>query len=191
MLCEDKSRIEAEIVPTHSSTRFLKVLAVIPGDEQNRSSMVFARRQMAALAKQGVETKTFYLSSRQSPRIVLQEMLRFRRFIRDFDPDIVHAHYGTVTAIFCAIGTLRPLVISFRGSDLNPSSDYGLLRSLIGRLFSQLSVLRAKHIICVSQQLKDRVWLRSRAASIIFDGVDLSILDRSQEIKHVKCSAGI
>jgi teichuronic acid biosynthesis glycosyltransferase TuaC len=137
--------------------------------------MIFARRQMSALAKQGVETYNFFLSSRQSPRIILEELKRFRRAVRSCDPHIVHAHYGTVTAIFCALATLRPLVVSFRGSDLNPTSDYGHLRSLVGRLFSQLSVARAKHVICVSQQLKDRIWLRSRSASIIFDGVDLSV----------------
>ena len=152
----------------------VRVLAVIPGDEDQPSSMVFARRQVAALQQRGIVTRTFFLSSRTSPGAVLAEMRRFRKVVREFDPSIVHAHYGTMTALFCAIGTLRPLVISFRGSDLNPTSDIGYVRSLVGRVFSQVSVLRARHVICVSQQLKDRLWIRSRPVSIIFDGVDLS-----------------
>jgi glycosyltransferase involved in cell wall biosynthesis len=116
----------------------------------------------------------FFLSSRTSPRVLFQEFKRFRREIREFNPRIVHAHYGTVTALFCALATMRPLVISFRGSDLNPASDCSYSRSLMARLFSQLAVLRAKHVICVSEQLKARIWLRSWPVSIIFDGVDLS-----------------
>ena len=150
------------------------VLAVIPGDADKPSNMIFARRQVAALQRRGIATRMFFLSSRTSPKVLLQEFKRFRRELKEFDPQIVHAHYGTVTALFCALATLRPLVISFRGSDLNPASDCSYSRSLMARLFSQLAVLRARHVICVSAQLKARVWLRSRPISIIFDGVDLS-----------------
>ncbi|WP_264196300.1 glycosyltransferase [Microvirga lenta] len=152
-----------------------RVLAVIPGDENDRSSMVFARRQMSSLEKRGVKVRTFFLSSRTSPSEVFRELRRFRQAVKQFDPDVVHAHYGTMTALFCAMGSAHPLVISFRGSDLNPTSDIGFLRSLVGRLFSQVSVLRAKHVICVSQQLQDRLWARPCPTSIIFDGVDLSL----------------
>lgn len=153
----------------------IKVLSVIPGEENDRSSMVFARRQMAALEQREVNVRNFFLSSRTSPGALLQEIRRFRSVLRQFSPHIVHAHYGTVTALFCAVATTRPLVISFRGSDLNPTSDIGRTRSLIGRLFSQMSVLRAKHVVCVSQELKERLWWRKRSTSIIFDGVDLSL----------------
>ena len=102
------------------------------------------------------------------------EWRRFRSTVRAFDPDVVHAHFGTVTSLFCALATSRPLVISFRGSDLNPTSNVNRLRSFVARLFSQVSVLRARHVICVSQELKNRLWVRSRPVSIIFDGVDLS-----------------
>lgn len=137
--------------------------------------MVFARRQMVALEQRGVSVENFFLSSRTSPRALLTEVRHFRKVIRAFDPHIVHAHYGTVTALFCALATTRPLIVSFRGSDLNPTSDIGRIRSLAGRFFSQVSALRACQIICVSRELKDRLWLRSRSASIIFDGVDLSL----------------
>jgi teichuronic acid biosynthesis glycosyltransferase TuaC len=155
--------------------RLLRVLAVIPGNESERSSMIFARRQMASLERRGVTVQTFFLTSRTSPRILVQELKRFRQAVKRFKPDIVHAHYGTMTALFCAVGTTLPLVISFRGSDLNPDRDLGFVRNSIGRLFSQLAVPRAKHIICVSKQLEDRIWMRSRPMSIIFDGVDLSL----------------
>jgi len=158
-----------------SLTQDLRVLAVIPGDEADRSSMVFARRQVSALNEAGVATRIFFLSSRTSPKVLLQELRRFRETIREFDPHIVHSHFGTVTSLFCAIATKRPLVISFRGSDLNPTRNVSSLRSLMGRLFSQASMLRARHAICVSPQLRDRLWLKSRPVSVIFDGIDLSL----------------
>lgn len=168
---ERKTLLDAEPLAPH----LIRVLSVIPGDENDRSSMVFARRQMTALEQGGVNVRNFFLSSRTSPSALVGEIRRFRKTIRQFDPHVVHAHYGTVTSLFCALATKRPLIISFRGSDLNPTSDIGKVRSLIGRLFSQISVIRASQVICVSQELKDRLWFGSPPASIIFDGVDLSL----------------
>jgi teichuronic acid biosynthesis glycosyltransferase TuaC len=175
MLNESVNQFQASTGSDRLPSHAIRVLSVIPGEESERSTMVFARRQMASLKQRGVNVRNFFLSSRTSPKAILRETRRFRDAIRQFDPHIVHAHYGTVTALFCALATTRPLVISFRGSDLNPTSDIGFMRSLIGRLFSQVSALRATHIVCVSQELKSRLWLRSRPTSIIFDGVDLSL----------------
>lgn len=165
----------ASACSNHVAPHMIRVLSVIPGEQGDRSSMVFARRQMAALEQRGVNVENFFLSSRTSPGALLAEARRFRKIIRHFDPHLIHAHYGTVTALFCALATMRPLIISYRGSDLNPTSDIGPVRSLVGRFFSQAAALRARRIICVSQELKERLWLGSRSASIIFDGVDLSL----------------
>ncbi|RDI59312.1 glycosyltransferase involved in cell wall biosynthesis [Microvirga subterranea] len=171
------SRVEEEISACSSrvAPHMIRVLSVIPGERHDRSSMVFARRQMAALEQRGVTVENFFLTSRTSLKALLAEAGRFRKVIRHFDPHLVHAHYGTVTAFFCALATTRPLIISYRGSDLNPTSDIGRVRSLSGRFLSQVAALRARQIICVSRELKDRLWLGSRSASIIFDGVDLSL----------------
>nr|WP_281433515.1 glycosyltransferase family 4 protein [Microvirga splendida] len=136
--------------------------------------MVFARRQMAAIAQSGVEVRIFFLSSRTSLRTLARESRRFRSAVREFEPDIVHAHYGTVTALFAAATTTCPLVVSFRGSDINPTSDTSYIRSLFARLFSQIAAVRAQHIICVSEEIRSRIWLPVRPSSIIFDGVNLS-----------------
>ena len=38
---------------------------------------------------------------------------------RRFQAQLIHAHYGTVTALLCACIAPVPLVITFRGDDLN------------------------------------------------------------------------
>jgi glycosyltransferase involved in cell wall biosynthesis len=153
--------------------RSLRVLFVIPGDEQDGGSMVFARRQAETLTSRGVAIESFYLRSRTSPRVLFTEAIRFRKILRAFQPDIVHAHYGTVTAMFAALAAPRtPAVITYRGSDLNRVPTERGPRALLGRLFSQLAALRANRIVCVSAKLRDQLWWRRCSVSILPSGVD-------------------
>ncbi len=147
----------------------MRVLFVIPGEARG-SSMIFARRQAQSLAREGVEVELFHLRSRTSPRELAREWVRFRRHVRSFDPQVIHAHFGTVTALFAALAApSRPLVITFRGSDLNVSLS---LRSLAGQWLSQIAALRAGRIVCVSRQLRERLWWRRGNVVILPSGVD-------------------
>jgi len=155
------------------------VLFVIPGGGQG-SSMIFARRQAQSLASAGVEVHLFYLGSRTSPRLLMAEFRRLRVQIARLRPLAVHAHFGTVTALVCALacGSI-PLVITYRGSDLNPPPacfGWGArLRAACGCLFSQLAALKARKIICVSGRLRDRLWWRRTIAVVLPSGVDPEI----------------
>jgi teichuronic acid biosynthesis glycosyltransferase TuaC len=149
-----------------------RVLFVIPGLAQGHS-MVFARRQAAALVEQGFRIQIFDLRSRTSARMLLAEFLRFRRAIEEFRPRIIHAHYGTVTAVFAALGAGRiPLIITYRGSDLNRLPSATGLRPAAGRLLSQVAALRAARIVCVSRQLKRMLWWRQDRVTVLPSGVD-------------------
>jgi teichuronic acid biosynthesis glycosyltransferase TuaC len=141
----------------------------------NGSSMIFSKRESTSLRYADIVTRQFFLGSRTSPIRLVKELVRFRREIREFRPDLIHAHYGTVTALFCGLSTRLPLVVTFRGSDLNPCPTMNRLRSLVGRLFSQLAALRASQMICVSRQLKERLWWRSNRATVIPGGVNLDL----------------
>lgn len=152
----------------------IRVLAVIP-DGGNKVSMIFAHRQMNSLKATSIDVGVFMLKSRTSLKMLCSNMIAFRQKIAMFKPDVVHAHYGTMTSFFCALGTNKPLVLTFRGSDLNPVLGENVFRGGIKRLLSQLSTLRAKHIICVSQKLKKRLWWRNNKVSIIPSGIDSSI----------------
>jgi len=158
----------------------LRVLFVIPG-ENHGSSMIFARRQAHFLAEEGVEVECFYLRSRTSPAALVREYFRLRGHIAGFKPALVHAQFGTVTAMLSAMAAgHRPLAISYRGGDLNPSPSSnsakpGLGRSAFGRMLSQLAALRASLIICVSEGLRQRLWWRRDRAVVLPSGVDLQL----------------
>jgi len=152
----------------------LRVLAVTPLPS-SKASMVHVTRQVASLETAGVACRTFSVASRTSPRMVLREWRRLRREIRAFQPHIVHAHYGTLTAFLAVLSTALPTIITYRGSDLNPNRSRGWLREAVGTLLSQVAALRAARIICVSNQLKGKLWWRRDRVSIIPTGVDTTL----------------
>jgi glycosyltransferase involved in cell wall biosynthesis len=149
----------------------LRVLFVVPGDGQG-SSMIFVRRQAEALEMEGVDARMFFLGSRTSVPKLLAERRRFLKELASFRPAVVHAQFGTVTALFAALFSLRiPLVITYRGSDLNPPPPSyalrGAMRAHLGRFFSELASLGARRIVCVSRELRDRLWWRRGKVSVL------------------------
>lgn len=158
-----------------ASLRSLRILFVVPREETStNTNMIFAKRQQEALHRAGVSSRSFYLSSRTSPLTLLHEATRFRKLMAQFQPDLVHAQYGTMTALFSSILTTVPLVITFRGSDLNPCPSINWFRSLLGRALSQLATLRADQIICVSRGLMDRLCWGKERTTVIPNGVDIN-----------------
>jgi len=157
-----------------SETRGLRVVFIIPGEARG-NSMIFALRQAESLGRIGVDVHLFHLRSRTSPTMLIREWKRFRAMVRRIQPDVVHAHFGTVTGFFgwLAAGA-TPLVLTYRGSDLNPTPGTLLTRTraCIGRLLSQLAALGADRIVCVSHQLKRQLWWRQSRALILPSGVD-------------------
>ncbi len=154
------------------SQRAPRVLFVVPGVAQGHS-MVFARRQAEALAGQAFQVEVFDLRSRTSPRAVWEEFRRFRSVLRAFRPQVIHAQYGTVTAMFAALGAGKiPLVITYRGSDLNRLPTERGLRPAAARLLSQVAALKAARIVCVSRRLERRLWWRRARVTVLPSSVD-------------------
>ncbi len=135
--------------------------------------MRFVRRQIESLAELGVEGRSFFLfQAGVSLRGLVTEWRRLRREIREYRPTLVHAQYGSITGFVCMCSTRRPLVVTYRGSDLNRNPMKGWLRCCSGRLLSQITALRARKIICVSSQLAGRLWWRRKLVSVIPSAVD-------------------
>lgn len=153
--------------------RELRVLYVIPGTGQG-SSMIFARRQAWAVAQLGVRTAEFYLTSRTHVVRVAGEWIRLRAVMRRFAPHVVHALFGTMTGFLACVATLRPFVVTYFGGDLNPNATPFWPRSFAGRLLSQLAALRASAIVCVSQELRRRLWWRRGRVVVLPCGADTS-----------------
>ena len=83
--------------------------------------------------------------------------------IREFKPDIVHAHFG-LSAITAELQSLVPVVTTFHnGETLNWHVN----------LMSSLMSLRAKHVIYVAQHIRDLSYFKARHYSIIPCGVPM------------------
>ncbi len=120
----------------------------------------------------------------RSPWKLLAGIVDIRRAIRQLQPDIVHAHWGSLLAAAAALattGTGVPLVVTYRGSDINPVPSESKLRSLVRVSCSQVAAWSADAITCVSTELSSRLWFGRDRTMVIPDGTDLTIfrpLDR-------------
>lgn len=83
--------------------------------------------------------------------------------IREWKPDIVHAHYG-LSAITAELQGLVPVVTTFHNGETH---------NWHVNLMSSLMSLRAKHVIYVAQHIHDMVYFKARNYSIIPCGVSL------------------
>jgi glycosyltransferase involved in cell wall biosynthesis len=98
--------------------------------------------------------------------------------IREFKPDIVHAHFG-LSAITAELQSLVPVVTTFHnGETLNWHVN------LLSSLFS----LRAKHVIYVAQHVRDLSYFKAKNYSIIPCGVSLEdcfLMDKAEARKQL------
>ncbi|MEO7872769.1 MAG: glycosyltransferase [Bacteroidia bacterium] len=147
------------------------MLTVIP-DSDISSSMIFAKRQASSLNYPEIESKIFYLPERTSLRGLFKSFIKFKELLKQFQPDIIHSQYGTITSFFCAFTNHKKLIITFHGSDLNKTPSDGIMRDLVGRIFSQVSTLRASKIVCVSSSLKGCLWWNRNKATVLPVGVN-------------------
>ncbi len=98
--------------------------------------------------------------------------------IREFKPDIVHAHFG-LSAITAELQGLVPVVTTFHnGETLNRRVNF------ISSLFS----IRAKHVIYVAQHIRDLSYFKARNYSIIPCGVPMDqcvVMDKAEARKRL------
>lgn len=167
----------------------LRVVMVIPGGEADDHLMPFVRRQFREVSQVPHTTvRPFFLSSRTHPQKLWQARKEFRQLCQNFRPHVIHSQFGTMTAFWTAtsgvFGTVEAgmghqrglrtrLVITYRGSDLNPTPGDPWLRNFAGRCMSQLASLFASRIICVSPGLQKRLWFAQKRTTVIPNGVDL------------------
>ena len=91
--------------------------------------------------------------------------------IRDFKPDVVHAHYG-LSGITAALAKLFSSSSSFSFS-LVITFHNGETHNWHVNLMTSLMSLRAKHVIYVASHIRDLVYFKARSYSIIPCGVSL------------------
>lgn len=137
--------------------------------------MIFAHAEIDRIAASGVSTAVLPFQSSIRPDLLFRQIRSIRSRIREFRPDVVHAHFGTLTAFATVLAADVPVVITFRGSDLNPSPSDGWIRNAVQNILSNTAARFAKAIILVSRQLRSRLWFDHPNAHVIPTGVDMAV----------------
>ena len=121
----------------------------------------FITEQVGAMEKQGVECKYFGIDGKGIAGY-LRQIPKLRKAIRDFRPDIVHAHYG-LCGLLANYQRRIPVVTTYHGSDIN---DPRVLR------LSNKSIRRSRFNIFVSQKNVD-IARPQKDFALIPCGIDL------------------
>lgn len=131
----------------------------------------FVTEQGEALRNAGCEVEYFLVQGNY-----VKALKPLKAKIREFKPDIVHAHYG-LSAITAELQGLVPVVTTFHnGETLNPVVNFA----------SSLMSLRAKHVIYVAQHIRDLSYFKARNYSIIPCGVNMDecmVMDKAEARK--------
>jgi teichuronic acid biosynthesis glycosyltransferase TuaC len=170
--------------------RRLKIIHVIPYHPAP-SAFIFAKRQVEDLSDLGHLNQVFYFNTSFSILGFYRQLMRLRKLVRSFNPDVIHAHYGTINAFFASFVLNVPLIVSFHGSDLNYTKDVHWLREKLGKRLSRIAANRAQHIICVSKLLRAKLPVGKEKSSVIPSGVNtekFKKMDRSMCKRELKLS---
>ena len=118
----------------------------------------FVTEQGESLRAAGCEVEYFLVKGSY-----LLAVRKLKKKIREFKPDIIHAHYG-LSAITAELQSMVPVVTTFHnGETLKWSVN----------LMTSLMSLRAKHVIYVEQHIRDLCYFKVKHYSIIPCGVPM------------------
>lgn len=142
---------------------------------------IFIRRQILGLSKNGYNNSVVRLRGSagvRHPTMLAREVHDLRTAIKHERPTLVHAHWGSILGYLTT--TLAhyahiPSIVTFRGSDLNPVVSESASTTWIRNRLSQTAARKSARVICVSQQLADRIDQPPTAPVIVIDGVELAV----------------
>ena len=107
-----------------------------------------------------------------------------KRKIREFQPDIIHAHYG-LSAITAELQSQVPVVTTFHnGETLNKGVN----------LLTSLCSLRAKHVVYVARHIYNLVYFKHAKYSIIPCGVNMEdcvVMNQKEARKQLGFENGV
>lgn len=150
----------------------MKVLIVASYRAYSKTGMApFVSDQGKVLFSNGIDIK-YLLVKGKGVSGYLKELPSLKKSIRDFQPDIIHAHFG-LCGLLANLQRKIPVVTTYHGSDINFKRSYR---------FSLFSILLSKWNIFVSQKLADKVGVRKKY-SIIPCGVDTSIFHPMEKVE--------
>lgn len=139
-----------------------------------------AHPELEVLDAEGYETGKFYART-FSKLSYLRFVPAVRAAIRQFKPDVVHAHYATSYGLLGARSKFHPLVISTWGSDV---FDFPK-NSWINRRLLTYNLNRADRVFSTSNVMKDEVLKYvQRAVDVTPFGVNTEVF-RPQTVPHI------
>lgn len=137
----------------------------------------FITEQVSALEDLGVECHYFGVSGR-GVLGYLKQLPELHKIIRDFQPDIVHAHYG-LCGVLANFQRKVPVVTTYHGSDINDASVFR---------FSRWAIRKSRFNIFVSQQ-NVNIARPEKDYALIPCGINLAdypLVDRSEARKTMQ-----
>jgi len=150
----------------------------INGSHYLRSS--FVRIQKNSLKPFLKEIIPFAITNTSSVTGILRNSLELRKFLSNIQPDLVHAHYGSTTALITLLASYRkyPFIISFCGNDLISYSSPNVIetsRVFLATLISRFCSHFADLILVKSENLFHELPSSVKPkAHILPNGVDLN-----------------
>jgi glycosyltransferase involved in cell wall biosynthesis len=167
----------------------LKILFVIPGKKvDSPQSMSFAKRLARALEEQRAQVEVMISVKSGNPLHFIRQGMALRRLARLTRPDVVVAQYGTFTGLLVALFAPRPVIVTYRGSDLNPTPSENRLYVLLKHLASHLASFLADGIVCVSRELAGRLVCR-KPVEVIPSSTDTELF-RPRDRDHCRETLG-
>lgn len=138
----------------------------------------FVREQVEALRAQGCECEYYHVKGKGMVGY-LRGIPGLRKKIREWKPDVVHAHYGLagLLAGLAAVGTRVPVVVTYHGCDINDKKT---------RPFSQMAMrLAAWNIFVSKRQMVNAYGTEERAAKatkqcLVPCGINTKLFDAGQ-----------
>lgn len=157
----------------------MKVLLVHSGNAVagNSEKYTFVHEQGENLRARGIEIEYFAIVGKGVIGY-LSNYSRLKNVIADFQPDIIHAHFGLCGAL-CVMQSKVPVVITCHN---------GETLSWYGNIITSFAIQRAKHTICVAQHIYDKLYIKPKPYTIqpcgieMFDLVDKAVAQQAMNL---------
>lgn len=160
----------------------MKILLVHSGNAVggDSSKYTFVREQGEALQLLGCEV-AYYAVVGKGVRGYLRNVKPLRKKIHEWQPDIVHAHFG-LSGMVAILATQKkvPVVITCHN---------GETLTKYGNIITSLAIHYADYTICVAQHIYDKLYIKPKHYCIQPCGIDLKdlpLVDKTMAMHEMK-----
>jgi len=149
---------------------------ITPGwpTKSNPNSSPFIVRQYESLIKHGIDVTVFNFKGNKNPANYILALAKIQIILRRNNYDLIHAQWGHTALL--TLNTQLPLVVTYRGMDLegiiNKNGKYSIYGKFLTRISKFTSTI-ADEVIVVSKSLGNK--LSRQDYTILPSGIDLNL----------------